>query len=479
MSPRSPRYPSPASGDDDATSGRHRRPETLAEMSRPRVTGSGPADDELALTRAALTAPSALYRALGEPTPTSPFPTLTPRSRATRSPRRRRSSGSHSGDTRRRPEAGATGPRHSRHSAARSATTRPPGVGAHRAPGTLPIESWSLTGRKRQQVLLASLVAAALLLIGLPMRQQGIDAVDAAAARAIGMHVGKSKPKPKESTPAHEPAAADPRATSSAPKPSGSPSARTPAAEVKLPTGGLGPGHSLRTTGSKAISLTFDDGPDPVQTPRMLALLAQYHVKATFCLVGSNVERHPEVVRQIVAAGHTLCNHTWNHSLTIGKDKPEKIQEDLERTNAAIRAAAPGVQIPFFRAPGGNFTDRLVQVAKAQGMTSLYWQVDPRDWDHPKGENDPGHIARVTAEIKKSVKPGSIILSHDFNQPDTVEAYARVLPWLTSNFTTTIPEFPAQPGPPAPATATPSTSPTAEPAAVAGSGATPNPASAS
>ena len=71
--------------------------------------------------------------------------------------------------------------------------------------------------------------------------------------------------------------------------------------------------------------------------------------------------KHPEIVREIVADGHTLCNHTWNHSLTIGKDKPAQIQADLARTNAAIRAAVPGAQIPFFRAPGGNFTDRLVE----------------------------------------------------------------------------------------------------------------------
>jgi peptidoglycan/xylan/chitin deacetylase (PgdA/CDA1 family) len=445
-----------------------------------------PAFDELALTRAALTEPSALYRALSEPTPSSAFPTLTPRSRATRS-RSSRSARARSSETRSN-EAGAseatsgatrsaarrrrettTGPRHSRHAAARPETRRPPVTGSHRAPGTLPIESWLLLGKKRQQILLASLVAAALLLIGIPMRQQGIDAVDAAAGRAIGVHVGKGKAKDKDSKPEHATAAADSRTTSPAPKPSGSPSPKAPASEVKLPTGGLGPGHSLRTTGSRSISLTFDDGPDPVQTPKILALLAKYQVKATFCLIGSNVQKHPEVVREIVAAGHTLCNHTWNHSLTIGKDEPEKIQADLERTNAAIRAAVPGARIPFFRAPGGDFTDRLVGVAKAQGMTSLYWAVDPRDWDHPKGENDTDHVARVISEIRTAVKPGSIILSHDFNQPDTIEAYSKLLPWLKANFTTTIPEHPDGPAASAPATVTPSTSPTAEPPA----GATP------
>jgi peptidoglycan/xylan/chitin deacetylase (PgdA/CDA1 family) len=340
----------------------------------------------------------------------------------------------------------------------RSAAQRPPAVGSHRAPGTLPIESWLLMGSKRQQVLLASLVAAALLLIAIPMHQAGIDAVDAAAAGAIGAHAtGKQTTKDTGKTGP----SADPRASSPAPKPSTSAAAKEPATGVKLPAG-HGPGHSLRTTGSKSISLTFDDGPDPVQTPKILALLDKYQIKATFCLIGQNVEKHPEIVREIVAAGHTLCDHTWNHSLTIGKDSPAKIQADLARTKAAIEAAAPGAQVPFFRAPGGNFTDRLVSVAKSEGMTSLYWAVDPRDWDHPTGESDSAHIARVIAEIHKSVQPGSIILSHDFNQPDTIEAYGKMLPWLTANFTFTIPGETAPPAPTTPVTSSPSATPTTD-----------------
>jgi len=171
-----------------------------------------------------------------------------------------------------------------------------------------------------------------------------------------------------------------------------------------------------------------------VQTPKILALLDQYQIKATFCLVGSQVQKHPEIVRQIVAAGHTLCNHTWNHSLTIGKQKPAQIRADLQKTSAAIRAAVPDAKIPFFRAPGGNFTDRLVSVAYGEQMTSLYWQVDPRDWDHSTDADDATHTDRVIATVEKNVKPGSIILSHDFGQPDTIAAYEKLLPWLTERF---------------------------------------------
>jgi peptidoglycan/xylan/chitin deacetylase (PgdA/CDA1 family) len=331
------------------------------------------------------------------------------------------------------------------------APARPPVTGSHRAPGTLPIESWLLMGKKRQQVLLASLVAAGLLLIALPTARahDDFDAVNT-AARAGGNHAQHRKGGGGTTDPA---------------KPKPAPSASAPAnVPVVQPTGETrpkvkdpGPGNSLRVTGSAAVALTFDDGPDPAQTPQILALLAKYQIKATFCLVGQNVAKHPEIVRDIVAAGHTLCNHTWNHSLTIGKDKPEQIQADLARTSAAIEAAAPGAKIPFFRAPGGNFTDRLVDVAAADGMTSLYWQVDPQDWLHKTGETDTAHTARVIAAIKKYVRPGSIVLSHDFNQPDTIAAYETLLPWFKANFTLGIPSSPA----PAPAPATsPTTAPT-------------------
>ncbi|BFU42598.1 polysaccharide deacetylase family protein [Krasilnikovia sp. MM14-A1004] len=360
---------------------------------------------------------------------------------------------------------------------------KPPATGAHRAPGTLPIESWLLIGRHRQQALLASLVAAGLMLVAIPVQQhqQRVDAVNAAEQAIAAQHrAGKSTGKaPRHaSTSGHQNGEADngdgrtdqqDADKQSAPQPTASaPTASTDGSATDIPAAlpkGSGPAHSLRTTGSSAVALTFDDGPDPVQTPKLLDLLAQHDIKATFCLVGTQVQKHPEIVRDIVAAGHTLCNHTWNHSLTIGKAKPAQIQADLERTNEAIRAAVPGAEIPYFRAPGGNFTDRLVRVAATDDMTSLYWEVDPRDWEHPPGEGDAAHVDKVVDGIKHAVRPGSIVLSHDFSQPDTIEAYERLLPWLTKNFRLGLPTGPqpepTEPTQPAP---TPTESTPADPA---------------
>jgi len=232
-------------------------------------------------------------------------------------------------------------------------------------------------------------------------------------------------------TPSTTPTQAPPATTKPATtKPATTKPARSKPAQPRLG----GPANSAMKTGTAAVALTFDDGPDPVQTPKILDLLAKYHVKATFCVVGENVAAHPELVRRIAAAGHTLCNHTWQHSLTLGKQKPAEIRADLQRTNDAIHQAAPDAQVKYMRAPGGNFTPNFVKVAAELGMKSIYWQVDPRDWDHPAGESDAAHRAKVLAAVKKHVHKGSIVLSHDFGQPDTIAAYRTLIPWLKQRY---------------------------------------------
>jgi peptidoglycan/xylan/chitin deacetylase (PgdA/CDA1 family) len=282
----------------------------------------------------------------------------------------------------------------------------------------------------------AVLVGTALLTIGVAGR---------AAAQEAPHHHAKAEPifatpspshaasagKPPKKTPVHTVASHGPAGSASG-SPSGSSSG--PPAALKLGKKTGGPAGSHLSTGTSAVALTFDDGPDPVQTPRMLKLLAQQHVHATFCLIGQNVRRHPELVRRIVAGGNTLCNHTWNHSLTIGKKTAAQIRADLQRTNDAIHQADPKAKIEYFRAPGGNFTPGLVTTARSLGMTSLYWKVDPRDWDHPKGESDAAHKTRVIRTVEKHVGKGAIILSHDYNQPDTIAAYRTLIPWLRHHY---------------------------------------------
>jgi peptidoglycan/xylan/chitin deacetylase (PgdA/CDA1 family) len=242
--------------------------------------------------------------------------------------------------------------------------------------------------------------------------------------------------KPVHSRPHGKPAGSKPTGSKPAgSKPGGSkPGGSKPGGSKPAGPRFGGPANSLIRTGGNGVALTFDDGPDPVQTPRLLDLLKRRHVKATFCLVGRNVAAHPELVRRIAAEGHTLCNHTWRHSLTLGKKKPAEIRADLQRTNDAIRHAVPGARIKYMRAPGGNFTKPFVSVASDLGMTSIYWKVDPRDWDHPRGESSAAHTAKVVGAVKKHVRKGAIVLSHDYRQPQTITAYQRLIPWLQARY---------------------------------------------
>jgi peptidoglycan/xylan/chitin deacetylase (PgdA/CDA1 family) len=183
------------------------------------------------------------------------------------------------------------------------------------------------------------------------------------------------------------------------------------------------------------VALTFDDGPDPVYTPPMLALLRQYRVKATFCLIGSRARDYPDIVRQIVADGHTLCNHSWQHLLDLGKRDAAYRLKDLTDTNAAIQAAVPGAVVKYFRAPGGNFTTDLVSQAASLGMASIYWNVDPRDWDSATYGTGTSMVNHIVSAVEGNVRPGSIILSHDRAHPDTYTAYRTLLPWLLDRYT--------------------------------------------
>jgi peptidoglycan/xylan/chitin deacetylase (PgdA/CDA1 family) len=206
--------------------------------------------------------------------------------------------------------------------------------------------------------------------------------------------------------------------------------------QVRPPARGSGPFGSQSVTGTQNVALTFDDGPDPINTPKLLDMLRQCGVKATFCLVGFRARNHPELVRRIADEGHTLCNHSWQHLLDLAAPEhtDEYIRHDLMATNAVILRAAPQARIRYFRAPGGNFTPRLVQLAKELGMTSLYWSLDPRDWESAKYGSGSAMVGHVIDAVQTGVRPGSIVLSHDNGKPTTITAYRTLLPWLKARY---------------------------------------------
>ncbi|MEU8259492.1 polysaccharide deacetylase family protein [Micromonospora sp. NPDC048999] len=184
-----------------------------------------------------------------------------------------------------------------------------------------------------------------------------------------------------------------------------------------------------RSSGDQAVALTFDDGPDPRWTPKILDQLRAAHVTATFCLIGTQARRYPELVKRIVREGHQLCNHSWRHDLDLGRRSDAEIKADLARTNRVIRAAVPDAEITWFRQPGGRWTAEEVAVARKLGMRALHWSVDPQDWNHPTSKT-------IIKRVKAAARPGSIVLMHDGggDRSHTMAACRKVIPDLKRRY---------------------------------------------
>jgi len=205
--------------------------------------------------------------------------------------------------------------------------------------------------------------------------------------------------------------------------------------EAGHPDGEHPEGSIRQVVGTPEVALTFDDGPSE-HTPEVLAMLREHRIKATFCVIGVNVVEYPDYVRQIVSAGHTMCNHTWSHDLNIGRRSPETIRADLQRTNDAIHQAAPGVPIEYYRNPGGNFTPASVGMARELGMASIGWTVDPWDWNTARYGTGASMAQHVVGSVQGGCRPGAIVLAHDGggDRTGTVSAFRTLLPWLKERY---------------------------------------------
>ncbi|MGP2435963.1 polysaccharide deacetylase family protein [Streptomyces sp. JW3] len=177
--------------------------------------------------------------------------------------------------------------------------------------------------------------------------------------------------------------------------------------------------------GTRGVNITIDDGPDPVWTPQVLDLLAEYGVKATFCMVGTQAEAHPDLVKKVVAAGHRLCDHTVSHDTAMDQKSESYQAKEILDAERMITKASGGVRPMYYRAPGGAFTPYSRTLAASEGMRPLGWNVDTRDWELP------GTDAIVTT-VEQELPNGPTLLFHDAggDRAQTVEALRRVLPWL-------------------------------------------------
>jgi peptidoglycan-N-acetylglucosamine deacetylase len=185
-----------------------------------------------------------------------------------------------------------------------------------------------------------------------------------------------------------------------------------------------GPQHYLPCQGTN-IALTIDDGPDPHWTPKILALLARYRIRATFCMIGRHATAYPHLVAAVAAAGHRIANHTLTHPLNLPRLTPPQIHTEINRASDAITAASGGHRPTLFRAPGGNWSPAVLAACADAGMRPLDWSVDPRDWSLPG-------VPHIVQTILTKTHPGSIILNHDGggNRQQTIDALTIALPRL-------------------------------------------------
>jgi peptidoglycan/xylan/chitin deacetylase (PgdA/CDA1 family) len=175
--------------------------------------------------------------------------------------------------------------------------------------------------------------------------------------------------------------------------------------------------------GTRVIALTIDDGPSPVYTPQVLAILEKYGVQATFSMIGKNVGYYPSVAREVAAAGHTIINHTWDHANLTSLAAPQQ-RTEIARATGTIHAAT-GVRPRMFRAPYGAWSKETLAYCASEQLTPLDWSVDPRDWARPG-------VKEIVNTIVKTTKSGSIILEHDGggDRSQTVAALKIAIPRL-------------------------------------------------
>lgn len=189
---------------------------------------------------------------------------------------------------------------------------------------------------------------------------------------------------------------------------------------AKVPPPSVKASYSAVPMTQPYLAITFDDGPHITNTPRLLDMLAERNIKATFFVVGRNVREYPAIVRRIIAEGHEVGNHTWSH-MPLSSLSPDKVRLELSKTHDAVLKAA-GYQMRLMRPPYGATNLRVKQISFQEfHYPSIIWTVDPLDWKLPGA-------SVVAQQIVSGARSGAIILVHDIHaatidaMPDTLDA---------------------------------------------------------
>ena len=156
----------------------------------------------------------------------------------------------------------------------------------------------------------------------------------------------------------------------------------------------------------KLVTLTFDDGPDEVMTPKVLDVLQKHDIKATFFVIGSKVEKFPHIAKRIVAEGHTIANHTYSHKATFPMSSYGAVLEEIQRCTQAIEKAT-GKLPGLFRPPFGVTNPILGKAVRSLGLQSIGWSIRSLDTIESKSREE------VCRRVAGSLHPGAVVLLHD------------------------------------------------------------------
>lgn len=189
---------------------------------------------------------------------------------------------------------------------------------------------------------------------------------------------------------------------------------------VSAPRGGTGNklSYSRVSVSEPYVAMTFDDGPHPVYTPRLLDILKTRNIKATFYVVGTNAAAYPHILRRMIAEGHEIGNHTKSHAY-LPKLSATGVRNEMGFTHRAI-VQATGVPPKTMRPPYGASNSGLrTRIKQEFGYPSIMWAVDPQDWKRPGSQVVANRIVSATTK-------GAIILAHDIHAP-TITAMPNAL----------------------------------------------------
>jgi peptidoglycan-N-acetylglucosamine deacetylase len=169
-------------------------------------------------------------------------------------------------------------------------------------------------------------------------------------------------------------------------------------------------------TNEKVVALTFDDGPHPTFTPEILSALRKHHVKATFFMIGQRMEQYPDIVKDVIADGNAIGNHTFTHPKNIEADSRAQVVRELNGCESVIEKMT-GKPTHIFRPPKGLVDGTVVTTAEEEGYQTILWTVSADHHDAPTPQ-------LMAARVLKRIRPGAIILAHDGTFPSRTKDVA-------------------------------------------------------